>query len=328
MGRPLRPFELINAHTVEEAVEALSTYRGSAWPLAGGTDVLRVMRFRPLPDNITPRVLVNLKTIQPSLEYIKEEDGVLRVGALTKLADVARSDVVRRNYAALAEAAGRVASPQIREMGTIGGNIAQLPQCWYFRKADNRFPCKRKGASDTCFASDGDNRYHSIFGDINGCYAVNVSDVAPALVALDAKVKTNKRTMRIEDLWDVRVPGSTALDYDEIIIEIRVPRPPEGARSAFQKFALRNSIDFPIVNGAALVGPGVARIALNAVYGKPYRAVKAEEVISGKPLPLDMATVEAAADAAVSDAKPMKYNKWKISVARAIVKRLLMAVAT
>ncbi|MGC8724929.1 MAG: FAD binding domain-containing protein, partial [Acidobacteriota bacterium] len=269
-----------------------------------------------------------LKTIRPSLEYVEEDGNVLRVGALTRLADLARSDVVRERYAALAEAAGRAASPQIREMGTIGGNISQLPQCWYFRKPDNRFPCKRKGASDTCFASSGDNRYHSIFGDINGCYAVNVSDVAPALIALDARIMTNRRSLRAEDLWDVRAPSSTVLDYDEIITEIRVPRPPEGSRSAFHKFALRSSIDFPIVNGAALVGPNAARVALNAVYGKPYRAVKAEEVVSGKPLPLDMATVEAAADAAVSDAKPMEHNKWKISVARAVVKQLLTAVAT
>ncbi|MFP3264142.1 MAG: FAD binding domain-containing protein [Nitrososphaeria archaeon] len=317
MGRPFRRFELINAGTVDEAVRALSKYDGRAWPFAGGTDVLRVLRFRPLPEDLMPDALVNLKTISPSMSYIKEEDGVLRIGATTRLADISRDPLVRSGYQALAEAAEAVATPQIREMGTIAGNISQLPQCLYFRKPDDRFHCARKGGS-VCYAQSGDYRYHSIFGAVNNCIMPNTSDIAPALVALGARIVTNKRTLEAEEFWDVRVPGNTVLDRDEIITEIQVTRPPPGARSKFLKFAVRKSIDFPLVNVAVVRGDGVARVALNAVAPKPYRAYAAEEVLLGG------GSEEEAASAALDGAVPLQMNRWKIPVARTLVKRALL----
>lgn len=161
--RSLRRFEYYNARTVEEAVSILKRYGGKAWPMAGGTDLLTILRFQPLPEDAYPAALVNLKTVSPSLEYIREEDGVLHVGALTRLYDIATNTLVRERYGALAEACSKVGSPHIREMGTIGGNITQITRCWYFRKEDNRFQCLRKG-SGMAWAMLGDNRYHSIFG--------------------------------------------------------------------------------------------------------------------------------------------------------------------
>jgi NADPH-dependent glutamate synthase beta subunit-like oxidoreductase len=156
----MRPFNHINAKTVEEAVSALGGGKNKA--IAGGTDLLGTLKANILPTY--PAAVVNLKTI-PGLEYIKEEGGTLKIGALTKLADIADDETVKSKFTALAQAAKAVATPNIRNMGTIGGNITQLNRCWYFRKTDNRFNCIRKDGSE-CFASQGDNRYHSIFGGV------------------------------------------------------------------------------------------------------------------------------------------------------------------
>ena len=316
-----KKFEHVNARTVEEAASILKS--GTAAVIAGGTDILGTMRFEILPDY--PEVLVNLKSIT-GLDYIKEEAGMLKIGALAKLEDIAKSDIVRAKYTALAEAAHRTASPHIREMGTIGGNICQLTRCWYFRNPDNRFNCFRKGGKG-CFAMLGDNRYHSIFGAVKRCLAVNPSDTAPALVALDAKIKTNKKTIGAETFWDMVVPGSTTLDMDEIVTEIQVPTPAKGMKSAFTKFTIRKSIDFPIVNCAAMVGKGDARICLNAVYNKPYRALTSEELIKGKSI--NEKNADAAGAAAIEKAKalPGDRNKWKIQIARTMVKRAILGCA-
>jgi xanthine dehydrogenase YagS FAD-binding subunit len=175
----------------------------------------------------------------------------------------------------------------------------------------------------------GDNRYHSIFGAIKACLAVNPSDTAPALVALNAKVVTNKQTIDAEKFWDFAVPGSTVLAIDEIVTEIQVPTPAAGVKSAFLKFARRSSIDFPMVNCAVAIGGGDARICLNAVYNKPYRAIKAEDAIKGQTI--DDTSAEAAGVAAVSGAIAMPANgtnpgnKYKVQIAKALVKRVVLA---
>ena len=266
-------FEHVNAKTVDEAASILRA--GKAAVLSGGTDLLGTMRFEVLPNY--PEVVVNLKSI-PGLDYIKEEAGMLKIGALTRLEDIAKNNLVKTKYTALAEGAHRTATPHIREMGTIAGNICQMTRCWYFRIPDNRFNCIRKGGK-TCYAMAGDNRYHSIFGAVKMCLAVNPSDTAPALVALNAKIKTNKGLIEAEKFWEMNVPGSTVLAPDEIVTEIQIPAPAGGVKSAFMKFAIRKSIDFPIVNCAAMIGGGNARICLNAVHNRPYRAVAAEEAI-------------------------------------------------
>jgi xanthine dehydrogenase YagS FAD-binding subunit len=320
--KTIKKFTHINAKTIEEAVSALRT--ANAWALGGGTDLVGTMRFEVLPDAMYPQTLANLKTITPSLDYIKEEKGMLRIGALTRLEDIAKSSVVKSKWAALSEAAHKTASPHIREMGTIGGNICQLTRCWYFRLHDNRFFCMRKGGK-TCFAMAGENRYHSIFGGVSGCMAVNPSDTAPALVALNARIVTSKRTINPEEFWAVKIPRSTVLDNDEIVTEVQVPGPVSGVKSAFVKFALRTSIDFPIVNCAAAIGGGTARICLNAVFNKPYRATKAEEAIAGKAI--DVGSAQAAGVAAVTGARALTLNKWKIQVASGMVKKAILACA-
>ena len=318
MGNPLRKFTHINAKTVAEATSTLG--QGNAWVCAGGTDLLGTMKFYILRDY--PEVVVDLKNISPSLDYIKEEGGTLKIGALTRLEDIAKSDVVQGGWAALAEAAHKTASPHLREMGTIGGNICQLNRCWYFRKPDNFFDCIRKGGN-MCYAMAGDNRYHSIFGAVGACVAVNPSDTAPALVALNATIKTSKREIAAEDFWTVRIPGSTILDDDEIVTEIDVPA--FSGKSAFVKFALRSSIDFPIVNCAAAIDGSSARICLNAVYNIPYRAAKAEESIAGKAINVENA--EAAGAAAVTGAIKLSMNDYKIQVAKGMVKKAILACA-
>jgi xanthine dehydrogenase YagS FAD-binding subunit len=323
--KTLKKMAHVDAGSIDEAASILRTNYAAV--ISGGTDLLGTMRFEILPQY--PEVLVNLKSI-PGLDYIREEAGFLKIGALTRLEDIAWSDLIRTKYAALAEAAHRTATPHIREMGTIGGNICQLPRCWYFRMPDNRFYCIRKGGK-VCYAILGHNRYHSIFGAVKMCIAVNPSDTAPALVALNAGIRTNKGLIEAEKFWDMRVPGTTVLARDEIVTEIQIPSPAAGARSAFIKFAIRRSIDFPIVNCAALVGDGDARICLNAVHNKPYRALKAEDVIKGNPI--NDASADAAGDAAIVSAiafpgEGNQYrNKWKIPIAKAMVKRTLLACA-
>ena len=315
----MRKFEHINASTLDEAVLALSTGKGRI--IAGGTDLLPSLKDEILPGY--PETLVNIKSV-PGMAFVEEEAGVLRIGAATLLCDVALARIVRDRYPALAEAAGRVGHPHIREMGTLGGNLCQLTRCWYFRVPANRFFCRRKGG-DTCFALTGDARYHSIFGGVAGCVAINPSDVAPALIALGASIKTTQRVVEAEDFFSAKDCGTTVLDKNEIVTEVRVPAPPPGTKSAFIKYALRKSIDFPIVNCAAVIGPKEARICLNAVFNDPYRAAAAEEVILGRPI--DEAIADAAGAAAVSEAKPLKSNRYKVQIARILVKRAILACA-
>jgi xanthine dehydrogenase YagS FAD-binding subunit len=314
-----KKFAHVNAKSIDEASSILQG--GKAALISGGTDLLGTLRFEILPNY--PEVLVNLKTV-PGLDSVKEEAGMLKIGALVKLEDIAKSSLIRTKYTALAEAAHRTATPHIREMGTLGGNICQVNRCWYFRNPDNRFFCIRKGGKQ-CFAMAGDNRYHSIFGASKMCLAVNPSDTAPALVALNAKIKTNKRLIEAEPFWEMKVPGSTVLAADEIVTEIQIPALAAGAKSAFIKFAIRKTIDFPIVNAAAMIGGGSARICMNAVYNTPYRAVTAEEAIKGKAI--NEANADAAGAAAIAAAKalPGERNKWKIPIAKAMVKRAILA---
>ena len=323
--RTLKKYTHINATTIDEAVSVLGEPK--AYAIAGGTDLLGVMRFELLPDDMYPNILVNLKSISPTLEYIKEEGGMLKIGALTRLEDIAISPVVREKYAALAQAASKTASPHLREMGTIGGNICQHNRCWYFWTPDNRFSCLRKNPSGICYALTGNNKFHSIYGAASGCVAVNPSDTAPALVALNATIITSKKSIPIEEFFTVKVApngsGSTSLDADEIVTEIQIPTPPSNSKSAFVKFALRASIDFPIVNCAAYVNQGEARICLNAVAGNPKRVTAAESFIKDKPINEENA--ESAGAEAVKGCLDLGKNKWKIQIAKTMVKRALLA---
>ncbi len=318
----MKDFTIVNATTVSEAVSALGQPKTAV--LAGGTDLLGQLKNFMSPNN-APDTLVNIKTIS-GLDSIAEEGGMLKIGALAKLADIAASATVKANYAALAEAARKVASPELRNMGTIGGNICQLVRCWYYRAEYNAFNCLRKNPAGICQALIGDNRYHSIFGALNGCIAVNPSDTAPALVALDAKIVTNKNTAgySAENFFAFTGAGSektTVLDDDEIVTEIQVPTPAAGTKSAFVKFALRKSFDFPIVNCAVARIGSSGRICLNAVHNLPRRATAAEAALP------DAAAAGAAAVADASPASPVGHNKYMIQIAEVMVKRAVEATA-
>jgi len=322
----MRKFAHISARTIDEAVTALRRYGNRASLIAGGTDILGKMKDEILPRY--PEALINIKTIA-GLDFLKEEAGVLKIGALARLEDIAREPLIRERYAALAQAAARTASPHLREMGTLAGNLCQDIRCWYYRNPKNRFPCLRKGGG-RCYAIEGDNRYHSIMGGSveEGCYAVHPSDTAPALIALDAGIVTSKRMIKTEHLFQVDVAQTTVLDPDEMITEIHVPTPATGAKSAFLKFAIRKSIDFPIVNCAAMIRlssgkVSAARICLNAIAVKPYRAVKAEETILKKRIDEKMA--EAAGVAAMEEAKPMERNAYMVQIAKVLIKRAILA---
>jgi xanthine dehydrogenase YagS FAD-binding subunit len=322
----VKRFVHIDAATVDEAVSHLRRHKGRASAIAGGTDLLGRMKDMIMPGY--PEAVVNLKTI-PGLDFIREKDGVLSIGALTRLEDIANHSTVKSRYSALAQAARRTASPHLREMGTLAGNICQDIRCWYYRSPNNRFPCLRKGGG-RCYAIEGDNRYHSIFGGSveEGCYAVHPSDTAPALIALDARVETSKRTVGAEDFFQVGVGRTTILDDDEIVTEIGIPTPVDGASSAFRKFAMRKSIDFPIVNCAAMItssetGVSAARVCLNAVSCRPRRAIEAEEAMLGGPIDGDRA--RAAGTAAVLAARPMSGNAYMVQIARIMVERTILA---
>ncbi len=188
--------------------------------------------------------------------------------------------------------------------------------------ADNRFDCLRKGGHG-CPAAAGDSRYHSIFGRSGGCLGVNPSDLAPALVALDGSVVTTKRIVGAEDFFQFNGEKTTVLDDDEIVTEICIPSMAEGGKSAFAKYALRKAIDFPLVNCAVAVDRNNARICLSAVYNTPYRALEAERLVAGRPI--DEALAEAAGDAAVAAAQPLEPNRYKVEIAKAMVKRAILA---
>lgn len=254
----------------------------------------------------------------------------MRIGALTTLTDIAESPVVMEKYVALAEAARCTASPLLRNLGTLAGNICQENRCWYYRypeKLGGQIDCVRKGGKK-CLAVSGDSRYHSIFGAVNKCIAVNPSDTAPALVALAAKVKTSKRIIEIGEFFTAKNGmKSTVLDDDEIVTEIQIPEPKPGTKMAFKKIALRKTIDFAIVNCAAAVTSegskiSAARVCLNGVYNNPYRATKAEEALIGRSL--EEVSARAAGEAAVANAKPLPMNRYKVQMAKALVMDTLL----
>jgi xanthine dehydrogenase YagS FAD-binding subunit len=323
----MKPFRHLNALSIAEAVHHLNDYAGRARIVAGGTDILGILKDQILPDY--PEALVNIKTI-PGLDYIAEDSSGLKIGALAKLDTLARSPLLRGKYKLLAEAAQSVATPQIRNMGTIGGNLSQDTRCWYYRyphAIGGRIMCMRKG-SGPCLAVNGDNRYHAIFGG-RRCFAACPSDLATALLTLEAEIVTEgtggSRIIPVKDFFN---PLGNALEKDELIVEIRMPKPPAEAQQHFIKYTLRKPVDFAVVSVAALVTlkEGVCteeRISLGAVAPGPIRAEEAEQFIKGKkPGP---ATLQEAAALAVQTAKPLSKNGYKIEIAQALIARALAA---
>lgn len=323
----MKSFKHFNATSVDEALSLLTEYKGQAKLIAGGTDLLGILKDQILPDY--PMALINIKAI-PGLREIQDDGQGLKIGPSTKLIEIARSPVIRKKYPVLSEAAETVATPEIRNMATLGGNLCQDTRCWYYRypyEMGGRILCYRKG-SGPCHALKGDNRYHAIMGG-KACFSVCPSDMAIALTALDARLKIagseGDRDVPIEDAYNAT---GNVLEPDEFLTEIHVPKGPKGAEQTFIKFTLRKPVDFAVVSVASVImtQDGIckdARIVLGAVSPKPLRATNAEEALKGEVI--DAQSAERAAGAAVKGARPMSMNAYKIEITKALVKRAILS---
>jgi xanthine dehydrogenase YagS FAD-binding subunit len=323
----MRSFKHFNARTVDEACTLLKEYKGKAMLNAGGTELLSTLKGEYLSDY--PEAVINIKAIS-DLDTIKEESGVLKIGALTKLSDITKSSLLKGSCKVLVDAAHSVATPQVRNTATLGGNLCQDVRCWYYRYPDHiggRILCLRKG-SGPCLAVSGDNRYHAILGG-KRCFAVCPSDTAVALTALNATIKiTRARKNRIVPVKDFYTPLGNVLQPGEMVTEIRIPKPLDKAKQTFLRLALRRPVDFAIVSVASVITleDGIckdASIALGAVAPVPLKAGKAEEIIKGRPL--DLKTAIEAAEAAVAGAKPLSMNAYKIEETKILVRRSILA---
>jgi xanthine dehydrogenase YagS FAD-binding subunit len=308
----------VNVTSVDQAVSELSS---GAAIIAGGTDIL--CSLKGMIYGNPPTKLVNIKTIS-GLDYIREEGGVLKIGALAKLTAIYESSVVNQKWPALAEAAHKVGTPQLRNMGTIAGNLVQSVRCWYYRAEHNEFDCLRKGGP-LCYMVPGNNKRHSALWGAAGCFAVCPSDCAPVLVALGATIVTNQRSIPVADLFGGL---SDNLADNEVITEIQVPEPPSGSKQVYKKWAWRKAIDFPEVSVAALItvsGGNVtdARIVLGGVSPAPRRATQAEDAIKGGALNEERATT--AANASTQGSTPLPHNRYKVQITKTLVKRALLA---
>ncbi|MEX1311810.1 MAG: xanthine dehydrogenase family protein subunit M [Candidatus Sulfomarinibacteraceae bacterium] len=294
---------------------------------AGGSDLIGCLR-----DGVfTTDTLVSLAGISVLSGITSSADGGLKIGAMTTISEIAENQAVNTSFTALADAAKVVASPQLRNQGTIAGNLCQKPRCWYYR---GDFDCLRKGG-DICFAYAGENQYHCIFGG-DMCYIVHPSDTAPALAALGAVCRVSSPTASRSVAVDaLHVPPAedpqreTVLDNDEIITEVILPKAPAGLRSSYRKVRSRASWDFALAGVAlALVFDGElvrsARVFLSGAAPVPWRATGVEQAITGRPL--DSNAISSAADAAVDGAEPLTENGYKIDLFRGLVTEQLEAI--
>ena len=320
----MRTFNHLNAASLEEASEYLRLPGSVA--MAGGGDLLGALKDDIFEEY--PKLVVNLKTI-PGLDGISVKDGYLAIGALNTLANLSRDALVQQYAPIVAEAAGKCASPALRETTTLGGNLCQLPRCWYFRKLDNRFDCARKGG-ERCFAFTGDNRYHSAFGPCafedeegrkHACLAVNQAELAPVLCALGAEILTTLRTIPVTLFFAAGVMSATVLKPGEIVTSVRVPLPKEGQVSRYQRFSFRKSIDFPVINLAFTVIDGQYNVWFGGVAPLPWHAKAAEAVLNGQTLTPELC--EQAGNAAIKGASPREANAYKLQLMRTLLKREL-----
>lgn len=316
------PFAYVRPEHLQDAVDRLAA--GGAQVHAGGTDILGCLR-----DHVfSVDTLVSLSSIDGLSGVRKASDGGLVIGAMTTVTEVAEHPEIRRLYPVLAQAAAEVGSPQLRNQGTIGGNLCQKPRCWYYR---GDFPCLRKGGYK-CFAVNGENQYHCIFGGAN-CFIVHPSDTAPAFVALDAEVQTiGPRGPRRLPVAELHMPPAenptreTVLDAGEVLVAILVPPPAAGLYSAYRKVRTRRAWDFAIAGCAlalAMDGKRVrdCRVVLSGAAPVPWRSRETENAIRGRAL--DAAAIREASETIVANAQPMSKNGYKIPLFKGIIEEEL-----
>jgi xanthine dehydrogenase YagS FAD-binding subunit len=321
----IKNFSYLRPSTLDEALAQLTTPAAAAY--AGGTDLLGCLR-----DGVYEVQTVVSLTRVPELRGISTVGGDLRIGALTTLAEVARHPAVKERYAALAQAAASVGTPQLRNQGTLGGNLCQRPRCWYFR---GDFLCARKGG-DRCYAIGGENQYHCILGG-GACFMVHPSDTATALVALGARVTIagprRPRAVPLESFFvlpDQNLTRENVLEAGEVVTEVVIPAPPAGLVSAYRKVRSRGSWDFALAAAAVALSfsqgrVSTARVVLGGAAPVPWRAQGAEKVLAGGRL--NAQTITRAAAAAVEGAVPLERNGYKVPMLRGAVQEVLEGLA-
>jgi xanthine dehydrogenase YagS FAD-binding subunit len=321
----VKAFSYANPTSLDEAAALLAQDQQPAQILAGGTDLVTQLK-----EGLThPDLVVSLRAIE-GLDRIEASEDGLRLGAMAPLAEIASHDAIRERWTVLAEGAAAAATPQIRNAGTLGGNLCQRPRCWYYRSED--FYCRKKGGQE-CFALEGENKYHAIFGG-DECCAVHPSDTAPALVALEATVilrsSRGEKEIAMEEFFALPsrdVTRENVLESDEILSEVRVPTLLPGTRSGYLKIREKASFDFALVSCAAVLTlEGTlctrARIVLGGVAPIPWRCREAEKILEGRAP--DAALIARAADEALRTATPLSKNRYKVPMARAAIRRNLM----
>ena len=319
----MQAFEYANPATLQEALGHLSNKWGEADVLAGGTDQLSLMKEYLA----TPKRLVNIKNIK-ELGGIQNSKAGLRIGATVTLEELAENADVRKAFPALAEAARGVSSPQIRNMGTVGGDLCQRPRCWYFRQGFGVLATKDGQA----LVPNGENRYHAILDNDGPAYFVSASSLGPALVALGAKVRlasaSGHREVAVAKFF-VKPANENAREIallpNEILTEIIVPH--EGTKNATYEVRQKEALDWPLATASVALkmkGSTVAsaRIVLGHVAPTPWAATQADQALAGKAITAESA--EEAAKAALADAKPLSQNGYKVQLARVAVKRALL----
>lgn len=333
----MKTFANHNPGTIDEAVamaQAAIRDGHSVSFAGGGTDLLQLVKDR-IPNRAgsgAPDVLVNLKTVAGIDGIAPNDQGGLTIGGLTALAGLDANADVRTRYTVLAEAAGQVASPQIRNTGTIAGNVCQRPWCWYYR---NGFKCFKAGGSQ-CFSVAGENQLHAIFGG-GPSFIVHPSDTAPALVGLDATFRVagpdGERTLPAADFFVLPRDDAgheNVLGDDEVLVAVDLPAPGDGVRSSYHKVMDRATWTHAVASAAVVLDMDgdtcrSARIVLGGVAPIPWRVPAAEAVLAGQRV--TPALAEAAGTAAVADARPLAKNAYKIPLTRRLVERTILAVA-
>lgn len=318
-------FELFQPASIDEALNLLDRHGSDAWVMAGGLDTFDWLKDRTK----RPSVVVDLSQIQ-ALRGIKEVNGGVEIGATTPLTEVVHHPVVREKFGLLTEAAELVASPQIRNQGTLGGNVGQDTRCWYYRSG---WSCYRAGGN-ICYADTPTaiNREHAIL-EADRCVAVNPSDTAPALIALDAQMVIRstggERVVSAEEFFvgpAIDITRMTVLRPGELLTTIRIPATWAGAQFYFEKIRDRNVWDFPLINVASAIrfsGTTIQqmRLAVGAVAARPLRLATVEAAVAGKPRSEETAAM--AGELAVEGATALRYNAYKIPMMRNLVKRAI-----
>jgi len=324
----MRPFEYVSPTSKAQAVSLLSASWGNTEILAGGTDLLALMK----DDIVVPKRLVNIKDIK-DLQGVSSTAEGLRVGALTTLGDLAEDANVTKNYPAFAEALVEAASPQIRNMATLGGNLCQRPRCWYYRSGLGLLP---KDESGKDLVAAGENRYHAILGNDGPAKFVSPSTIVPILIAYGAKIRLEgpkgKRELPLEKFY-VIPKTETEREHDlrpnEIVTEIVIP-PADGVKAAHYEVRQKEAFDWPLAVAGVVFkmnGSNVqsARLVMGSVAPVPWPSPEAAQALTGQAL--NENTAQKAAEAAVKNAKPLSQNAYKIQLARVAVKRAILKAA-